>query len=183
VCRSIHLYPSFKRSTARQEDEVLILTGPTAAGKNTVGTLLAKQRERCAVVDFDAVRAMFVQPHRAPWQGVEGHAQHLLGTHLVCLLAERFAHAGWEVIILDVLSAETGRLCRQLLAPFHPTIVQLLPAWPELHRRFYQRGPVLTDEELAHVYAEQCALTQYDVRIDNTDLPPASVVQRLLDLV
>ncbi|HSH79595.1 MAG TPA: hypothetical protein VLA19_13810 [Herpetosiphonaceae bacterium] len=67
---------------------MLILTGPTAAGKNTVGTLLAKQRERCAVVDFDSVRAMFVHPHRASWQGAEGKAQHLHGTHLVCLLAE-----------------------------------------------------------------------------------------------
>ncbi len=45
---------------------MLILSGPTAAGKNTVGRVLAQRRRRCAVVDFDAVRAMFVQPHRAP---------------------------------------------------------------------------------------------------------------------
>ena len=162
---------------------MLILTGPTASGKNTVGTLLARQRARCAVVDFDAVRAMFVQPHRAPWQGAEGHAQQLLGTRLVCLLAEGFAEAGWEVVILDVLSEETGRLYRHLLAQFHPTIVQLLPAWTELQRRFYARGPVLTDDELAHVYAEQCALTQYDIRIDNTGVPPDRVVQQLIDLI
>ncbi len=162
---------------------MLILTGPTAAGKNTIGTLLAKHRGRCAVIDFDAVRAMFVQPHRAPWQGAEGKAQQLLGTHLVCLLAERFAQAGWEVIILDVVSEETASLYRQILDRFNPTIVQLLPAFAELQRRFYQRGPVLTDEELAQVYAEQLALTYYDVQIDNTHLSPSDVVQQLRDMV
>ena len=53
-------------------DEILILTGPTAAGKNTVGKLIAYQRERCAMVDFDLVRTMFVQPHLPPWMGEEG---------------------------------------------------------------------------------------------------------------
>jgi tRNA A37 N6-isopentenylltransferase MiaA len=48
---------------------MLIITGPTAAGKNTVALLLAKRRERCAVVDFDLVRWMFVRPHRPPWAG------------------------------------------------------------------------------------------------------------------
>ena len=162
---------------------MLILTGPTAAGKNTVGTLLAKRRERCAVVDFDAVRAMFVQPHRAPWQGAEGKAQHLLGTQLVCLLAERFARAGWDVIILDVVTAETAVLYRHLLDPFKPTIVQLLPAFAELQRRFYQRGPVLTDDELAQVYAEQQAFPHYDIRIDNTHWSPNEVAEQIVDLV
>ncbi len=162
---------------------MLILTGPTAAGKNTVGTLLAKQRERCAAIDFDTVRAMFAQPHRAPWQGAEGHAQQLLGIQLVCLLAERFAQAGWDVIILDVVSEETAPLYRQLLDPFKPTIVQLLPAFAELQRRFYQRGPVLTEDELARVYEDQCALTQYDVRLDTTRLSPSSVVQQIVDMV
>ncbi len=162
---------------------MIILTGPTAAGKNTVGTLVAKQRERCAVVDFDAVRAMFVQPHRAPWQGEEGHAQQLLGVQHVCALAERFALAGWEVIILDVVSEETAALYRQLLQRFAPKIVQLLPDFPELRRRFDQRGPVLTDDELVLVYKEQSAFTQYDTRIDNTSLPPDAVAKQIIDLV
>ncbi len=162
---------------------MLILTGPTAAGKNTVGTLLAKRRERCAVVDFDAVRRMFVHPHHAPWQGHEGRAQHLLGTHLVCMLAERFAQAGWEVIVLDVLSEETAGLYRRLLQPYAPTIVQLLPTFAELQRRFYARGPVLTDEELVHVYDGQCAFTQYNHRIDNTSLSPVSVVQQIMPML
>jgi hypothetical protein len=84
---------------------------------------------------------------------------------------------------MDVVSEETASLYRRLLNPFKPTIVQLLPAFAELQRRFYQRGPVLTDAELAHVYAEQCALTQIDVQIDNTHLSPNDVVQQIVDLV
>ena len=72
---------------------------------------------------------------------------------------------------------------RHRLDPFKPTIVQLLPAFAELHRRFSQRGPVLTDDELARVYEDQCALTQYDVRIDTTRLSPSSVVQQIVDMV
>ncbi len=89
---------------------MLILSGPTAAGKNTVGRVLAQRRLRCAVVDFDAVRAMFVQPPRVPWQGAEGRVQHLLGLQLVSGLAAEFAAAGWEVIILDGLTMETADL-------------------------------------------------------------------------
>jgi len=162
---------------------MIILTGPTAAGKNTVGTLVAKQRERCAVVDFDAVRAMVVQPHRAPWQGEEGHAQQLLGLQLVCALAERFALAGWEVIILDVVSEETAGLYRQLLQRFAPKIVQILPAFPELRRRFDQRGPFLTDDDFDQIYKQQSAFAQYDIRIDNTNLPPDVVTEQIINLM
>ena len=72
---------------------MLILTGPTAAGKNTVGRLLAYQRHRCAVVDFDLVRAMFVQPHQPPWMGEEGKMQQILGVQHVFNLAIGFAKA------------------------------------------------------------------------------------------
>jgi hypothetical protein len=162
---------------------MLIITGPTAAGKNTVAVLLAKQRERCAVVDFDLVRGMFVQPHRPPWAGEEGEAQQALGVRLVCSLAESFAAAGWEVIILDVLSDETAGTYRRLLGRFSPKVVQLLPAYGELRRRFYERGAVLTEDELKAVYEGQLKYTKYDLRVDNTDVGPLEVVSQLAPLL
>ncbi|HMA37092.1 MAG TPA: hypothetical protein VKY74_21735 [Chloroflexia bacterium] len=159
---------------------MLILTGPTAAGKNTVGRALALRRPRCAVVDFDLVRAMFVQPHRAPWQGDEGRAQLLLGAQHVCALATGFVATGWEVVILDVVVAETAALYRTRLAAFAPRIVQLLPAFDEIYRRFQARGPCLTDAEFREVYAQQEQFTGYDARIDNTTLLPEAVVDLLI---
>jgi adenylylsulfate kinase-like enzyme len=162
---------------------MLILTGPTAAGKNTVGKLLACQRERCAVVDFDLVRAMFVHPHQPPWMGEEGKSQQMLGVRQVCNLAESFARAGWEVIILDVLSSETAQLYRSLLENAYPTVVQLLPAFDELKRRFYERGARLTDDELKMVYEEQSSLVGYDLRIDNTDIVPEKIAEMIASLL
>ncbi len=162
---------------------MLILTGPTAAGKNSVAKLLAQQRERCAVIDFDVVRHMFVNPHRAPWQGDEGKAQQLLGVQLVSSLAEGFAGAGWKVIIVDVLSDETIDQYQRLLNRFNPRIVQLLPSFAELKRRFVERDPCLTDDEFKMVYEQQCAFTQYDLRIDNTALSAEQVAEQTFDLV
>jgi hypothetical protein len=162
---------------------MLIITGPTAAGKNTVATLLAKQRERCAVVDFDLVRSMFVQPHHPPWAGEEGEAQHILGVQQVCSLAERFAEAGWEVIILDVLSDTSSEIYRRLLGRFFPRTVQLLPAYAELRRRFHARGAVLTEDELKAVYERQVTFTKYDLRIDNTCMGPREVASQVAPLL
>jgi hypothetical protein len=162
---------------------MLILTGPTASSKNTVGRFVATARERCAVVDCDVVRAMLVQPHRAPWQGDEGKAQQILGARLVSMLAERLALAGWEVIVLDVLTAETAALYRDLLQRFKPVIVQLMPTFDAVQRRSDRRGPLLTDAEFHMVYQAQSAFTEYDARIDNTNLEPAEVAARLADLL
>ncbi len=162
---------------------MLILTGPTAAGKNTVAALLAAQRERCAIVDFDLVRKMFVQPHQPPWAGEEGRAQQMLGVHQVCSLAASFSEAGWEVIILDVLSNETAELYHRLLQHFSPKIAQLLPTYSELGKRFHERGPVLAEDELKMVYEQQSKYTKYDLRIDNTSLEPQEVVTQLTSLL
>ena len=162
---------------------MLILTGPPAAGKNTIGIILARQRERCAVIDFDVVRAMLVQPHRAPWQGEEGWRQQRLGVLQACKLATGFAADGWEVILLDVLSDRTLPLYKQSLVPHQFTIVQLLPTWAECNRRFHERGPVLTAEEFALVYREQEQFTTVDLRLDNTALAPAAAAARLATLL
>ncbi len=157
----------------------LILTGPPAAGKNTIGGLIAHRRERCAVIDVDLVRAMIVQPHRAPWQGEEGWRQQRLGVLQTCQLAKGFIDDGWEVIILDVVSTRTLPLYRHHLAPARPFVVQLLPDWETCQRRFHERGPALTAEEFATIYREQAAFSDYDRRIDNTLPAPEAVAARI----
>lgn len=161
---------------------MLILTGPPASGKNTIGSLLARQRERCAVIDVDVVRAMLVQPHRAPWQGAEGWRQQRLGVLQGCKLAIGFAEDGCEVVLLDVLSDRTLSLYRQLLVPHKFKIVQLLPTWAECNRRFHERGPILTADEFALVYRDQEQFTAFDLCLDNTTLAPVDAAARLTTL-
>lgn len=160
----------------------LLLTGPPAAGKNTIGTLVARRRERGAVLDVDLVRAMIVQPHRAPWQGEEGWRQQRLGVLQACRLARGFIADGCAIVILDVLSPRTLALYRGELAPVRPFVVQLLPDWEVCLRRFRERGPTLTDDEFAMLYHEQANFTEYDLRIDNTALSAASVAAQIAAL-
>ncbi len=159
---------------------MLLLTGPTAAGKNTAGRLLAQRQARCAVVDFDLVRAMFVQPHRAPWQGDEGRAQQMLGIRLSVQAALGFQQAGWKVIVLDVITDDVFPLYTELLAGVPFSVVQLLPSLAQTRRRFEARGPVLTQAEFEQVYAGQLAFTHADLRLDTTHLTPEAIAERLL---
>ena len=160
---------------------ILILTGPPAAGKTTIGPLLAKQLERCAVVDVDQVRAMVVQPHIAPWRGEAGMAQLRLGAHNACTLAQNFVAAGYAVVILDVLTDETAQLYRTALAAHQPTIVLLLPSLAEVLHRNQARGQWLTDDEVELLYAWQENLQLYDRKIDNTHIPVDALVLELIE--
>ena len=111
---------------------VLILTGPSGAGKNTVAAVLAKKLVRCAVIDVDLVRWMVLQPHKASWDGKEGQAQQKLGVQNACVLARNFISAGFDVVILDVLTDEMARIYKSELREREPKRVLLLPTWDEL---------------------------------------------------
>jgi adenylate kinase family enzyme len=148
----------------------LILTGPPAAGKNTIAALVAKRFNRCAVIDVDIVRWMVLQPHKAPWDGEEGKAQQRLGVQNTCLLAKSFIGAGFNVILLDVLTDETAHLYTNELKKFELKIVLLLPTLAEIKKRNSIRGKRITDDEVEMLYNWQKHLSVYDTRIDNSDL-------------
>ena len=162
---------------------MLLLCGPTAAGKNTVAAALTTRLKPCAVVDFDLVRAMFVNPHKTPWDGQEGLAQQHLGVQMVCDIAQRFETSGWHVIILDVPSASTLALYKTRLTTSQLKVVQLLPSYDVLLKRFDERGPVLSHEQLEDVYREQSDLTGYDLRIDNSQLSADAVADVVLEFL
>lgn len=159
---------------------MLLLSGPTASGKNTIANEIALKLERCAVVDFDLVRQMFVNPHKTPWNGDEGLAQQHLGVEMVCNLAQKFETSGWQVIILDVLSPTTLKIYKERLQTSPLKIVQLLPSYDVLLQRFNNRGPVLSYEELEDVYNNQKDLKGYDLHIDNSQLSAKSVAKELI---
>jgi len=158
--------------------KVVVLTGPAGAGKNTIARSFAQKSDRCAIIDVDDVRQMLVQPHKAPWEGEEGHRQQLLGARNSIILAKNFAGDDSDVLILDVLSDETATLYKEGLKEFNPRIILLLPTYEEVKKRIGTRPKFLKDEELELVYKSQTELKVFDEKIDNTNLSPEEVVPK-----
>src|SRR5262245_40892720 len=102
---------------------ILILTGPPASGKNSVARIVARGRNRCAIIDIDQVRWMLVQPHHAPWEGEEGKHQCRLGVQNSCMLAKSFAAEGCDVLLLDFVWDYTVGIYRTELEQYQPKIV------------------------------------------------------------
>jgi chloramphenicol 3-O-phosphotransferase len=162
---------------------ITILTGPAAAGKNTIANLYATRFcERCAVIDVDALRGMLRHPHAAPWEGTEGLAQHRLGVKHACLLAKSFADEGCEVIVLDVVWANLGQRYRQEFNGYLCRIVRLMPTWEESLKRLHERPQTISDEEARWVYDTQTALQDFDFSLDNTYMAAEEVAAWLASL-
>ncbi|MEZ4860601.1 MAG: hypothetical protein R3C14_04815 [Caldilineaceae bacterium] len=158
---------------------ILIITGPPAAGKSTIGPLLARKLAHCAVADVDQLRAMVVQPHIAPWLGDAGMAQLRLGAQNGCAVARNCVGGGFAVVPLDVLTDETAQIYRCELADLVPQIVLLLPSLTVALARNRARGQFLTDEEVTLLYGWQERLTSYDRRIDNSEIDAVVVAKQL----
>jgi len=162
---------------------ITILTGPAAAGKNTIGHLYATQfSERCAVIDVDMVRGMLRQPHHAPWEGDKGLVQHRLGVRHACMLAKSFVTEGYEVVVLDVLWDDLGQFYRRELAGYSCHIVRLLPSWDEALKRLHARPHSISDAEAQWVYDTQSSLIDFDYSIDNTLMSAEAVAAWLASL-
>ncbi len=161
---------------------ITLLTGPSAAGKNTIGYTYARQfSQQCAVIDGDQVRGMYTQPHIAPWQGNEGLNQHRIGARHGATLARSFNTIGLEVVLLDVLWADIPAVYRAKLNGLSLRIVRLLPSLDETLRRHHQRPPSISDNEVKWTYDQTAALTDYDLTLDTTELSPEQVAQWLSD--
>lgn len=156
---------------------VLVLTGPPAVGKTSIGRLLAATRLRCALADIDDVRHLVVTGHAAPWDGDEGQEQQRLGVINGCGMAGNFTGHGIDVVIVDVVTDQTAALYRQLLP--EPLIVQLTATYDEALRRAHTRKIFLTWSEFRRLHDEQAHLTDVDHRLDTTHLNPRQTVAEL----
>lgn len=158
---------------------ILILTGPPGAGKNTISSVFARHGKKCAVIDVDLIRWIILQPHKAPWEGEEGHKQQLLGVRHACMLAKSLISENYDVLILDVISDETAQIYKGTLKDSQPKIVLLLPSFEEIKRRNKIRPPRLKEEQIKMLYKQQKSLTKYDLKIDNTNLSAEEVVSKM----
>ncbi len=165
---------------------IILLSGPSAAGKNTIAAAIARLRPPTAVIDVDSLRAMLANPHHAPWEGEAGREQQLLGVDMAAGLSNYLGLNGWEAVILDVVSPETEAHYRRLLdaAPF---VVVLAPPWEELERRAAERanregGQRLTADERRMIFDAQADYARHRPAVDPAGREPEDVAREILAL-
>ena len=157
---------------------VLVLSGPPAVGKSTLGRLLAGTRARCAFIDVDDVRQLVVAGAVAPWEGVEGRRQRRLSAINAGSLAGNFTAAGIDVVIADVLNEETHAVYR---ASLDELLVVHLHVDAERARDRARGRPVhLTWDEFDMLHREQETVNGADLWLDTTELTIQETVERLL---
>jgi gluconate kinase len=155
---------------------ILLLTGPPAAGKTTIGRMSAAGVPRGAFVDGDDVRHLVVGGHAAPWEGVEGASQRRLGVANCCALAGNLAAAGFETVIADVLTEHTAAQYRELLPGV--VILQFTVDLEEALRRARTRPVHLTDDEFRVLHTRQAEFAAADGRLDVTALSATRAAAR-----
>lgn len=157
---------------------VLVLSGPPAAGKSTLGRRLASTRTRCAFIDVDDVRQLVVAGAAAPWEGAEGRRQRRLSAINAGSLAKNFVTAGIDVVIADVLNDETLPVYRASLDSL--LVVHLHVAYGRAHERAKGRPIYITWDEFAMLHREQESLGEVDLWLDTTELAVEQTAERLL---
>ena len=166
--------------------EVLILTGPPAAGKSAVARALAERYDRVAHVEVDVLHD-FITPtgHVHPWgpPAVWQRQQGLL-TRNACALARNFLEDRFAVIIDDVVitAAELALYLdglKQAVAPVH--FIRLLPRLAVcLDRNSKRHEGRMNPERIEAVYREFGAAGEIGgATVDSSELTPYETADKL----
>jgi hypothetical protein len=147
----------------------LVLTGPPAVGKSSAAISLAAARPRCAVIEVDDLRQLVRTGGAAPWDGVEGARQRLLGARNACALAINFLSDNIDVAITDVLTPDTVATYRAMLPGC--LVIRLSAPLSETRRRAATRHVWLTAAEFDALHNHDASRSPHvDATIDVTEL-------------
>lgn len=122
---------------------ISFLTGPCAAGKTTVGKLLAQNNrfERAVFLESDAIRRMVWQGYVPPFpESAASRKQLLLSATSTARVAKTYYDAGFHVIIEDILEPSITSVYRDELQNRQTETFCLLPSKDELLRRDLTRS-------------------------------------------
>ncbi len=175
---------------------IFILTGPSAAGKNAVADAIGKLLEHVSIVDVDDVRKSggsgmipnsaycdMVADGLVPGDTETGRDDWQAGVSLAIARAREHFNAGRSVIVIDVLSDRSAKMYRNELKQVY--IVLLLPALEEIERRYRKRAEeegmsrLGDDSFIGLLYRHQSGFSEYDLKLDNSNLSPEEVARRL----
>lgn len=166
--------------------EVIILTGPPAAGKSAVARALAERYDRVAHVEVDVLRD-FITPtgHVHPWGPTAAwERQQRLGIRNACALAANFLDERFAVIIDDVVIDKDNldyylAGLNHLGVPVH--FVRLMPSLAVCQERNQARAEGrMAPERIVKVYREfEAAGAFAGATVDSSDLTPYAAADKL----
>jgi AAA domain len=171
---------------------ILAISGPSGAGKTTVGRLLAATFEPSTHLQVDAFMPFVVSGWVEPWQPEAGHQNHVLGG-AAASAAIQFAAGGYTVIFDGHLEPDgvdgLARMSSRRGVPLSYAVLK--PDLATCLARAGSRSPgdavgrpehaALFDPELlAHQYARFGDLGQYERHVVDASGRPEEVAAELL---
>jgi chloramphenicol 3-O-phosphotransferase len=124
------------------QGRVIVITGAMAAGKSTVAELLAQRLPRSVHIRGDAFRKMVVngRADMTPSPSKAATDQLHLRYDLAAMTADRYATAGFDAIVQDVIiGSELAEFIRRVVTPGRHLVV-LSPSVSALEWREEQRA-------------------------------------------
>ncbi|WP_207476465.1 AAA family ATPase [Arenibaculum pallidiluteum] len=164
---------------------VIVITGAMAAGKSSVAQALAERLPRAAHVRGDVFRRMIVSgtAPMMPDPTEEALAQLALRYELGCMVAERYAEAGFVAVYQDVMLGRHLGAAVERLARWRPGVVVLAPSLASLIERERGRAKTVysdawTPEFLAELVQEHTPRIGH--WIDSSDMDVGGTVDAIL---
>ncbi len=163
---------------------VIMVTGAMAAGKSTVANLLAERLPRSVHVRGDLFRRMVVngRAEMGPEASPEALAQLRLRYELAAYTADRYAAAGFDVVLQDVvIGPELTDFMDRIATPDRYLVV-LAPSVAALERRERERAKTgytgFSPADLDRVVRDDTPRLGY--WLDSSDLTPDETVDAIL---
>ena len=163
---------------------VIVLTGAMAAGKSTVADLLAERLPRSVHVRGDLFRRMVVsgRADMGPDASPEAMAQLRLRYELATYTADRYAAAGFDAVLQDVvIGPELTGFVERITTPDRYLVV-LAPDVAALERREQQRAKIgytgFSPADLDRVLRQDTPRLGY--WLDSSTLSPDATVDAIL---
>jgi predicted kinase len=165
---------------------VIVLTGVQAAGKSTVGALLAQRFERGVHIEADVLQQMIVSG--AEWAKEPGEPtgeparQLRLRLKNMCFLAKSFHAAGFNVVMNDIIMGERWQHLQEELADVPFSLVVLAPNRETVQQRDLARAKATLGETWA-VYLDNAlrdTMNGVGLWVDNSLQTPLETVTHVL---
>ena len=168
---------------------ICFISGPCAAGKSTVGKLLAQHKnlEKASFLEVDEIRRSVWQGYIPPFPETDvSRVQLELAARAVARSAKLYYEAGFWVFIGEVLEPWILPIYREELSECPTRVICLLPSEDELVKRDQSRpkSEQMGERclELWHAFQEWSKTADWIV-IDPTKQKPGETAEKILSLL